>query len=58
MNNPITVQVVMPISVDKAWNAFTQPEHITQWNFAGDDWCCPSAKARMANDIGPIWPLR
>ncbi len=35
--------------VDKVWGAYTSPEHITGWNFASDDWCCPSA----SNDLRP-----
>lgn len=29
------------------WDKYTQPEHITQWNFADPSWCCPSA----SNDL-------
>lgn len=25
------------------WKAFTQPEHVMQWNFASEDWHCPKA---------------
>lgn len=39
----------MLASVSIAWNNYTQPEHITQWNFASDDWCCPTAE----NDMRP-----
>ena len=27
----------------KAWECYTLPEHIMKWNFASDDWHCPSA---------------
>lgn len=27
----------------KVWDYYTLPEHITKWNFASDDWQCPSA---------------
>jgi uncharacterized protein YndB with AHSA1/START domain len=27
-----------------AWSAFTDPNHVVNWNFAGDDWCCPSCR--------------
>ena len=30
-----------------AWSAFTDPNHVVNWNFAGDDWCCPSC----TNDV-------
>ena len=29
------------------WEAYTRPADITQWNFASDDWCCPSAEADL-----------
>lgn len=45
----ITVQATVDADVKTAWNAYTDPQHITQWNFASDDWCCPSA----SNDLRP-----
>lgn len=32
---------------DKVWELYTSPEHIVNWNFASDDWCCPKA----SNDL-------
>lgn len=32
---------------EEVWSNYTSPEHITQWNFAADSWCCPSA----SNDL-------
>lgn len=29
------------------WTCWTEPEHITQWNAASDDWHCPEA----SNDL-------
>jgi uncharacterized protein YndB with AHSA1/START domain len=40
---PITIQATIQASRDKVWDYFTEPKHITNWNFASDDWCCPSA---------------
>ncbi|HET9571285.1 MAG TPA: SRPBCC domain-containing protein [Bacteroidales bacterium] len=49
-NRPtITVEVTVNKPVQQVWNYWTKPEHITQWNFAGDDWHCPSA-TRVADD--------
>lgn len=31
------------------WEMWTNPNHITKWNFATDEWCCPSAE----NDLKP-----
>jgi uncharacterized protein YndB with AHSA1/START domain len=41
---PITVQTSVRATEEEAWKAFTDPKHITQWNFASDDWCCPAAE--------------
>ncbi len=27
----------------KVWEFWNQPEHITKWNFASEDWHCPKA---------------
>ena len=39
----ITVSVIVNAPLQKVWQFWTLPEHIKQWNFASDDWCCPSA---------------
>jgi uncharacterized protein YndB with AHSA1/START domain len=39
----ISVEVLIDAPVEKVWNAYVTPEDITQWNFASDDWCCPSS---------------
>lgn len=38
----IDITILKPVS--KVWDFFTQPEHITQWNFATDEWICPTAE--------------
>ena len=45
----ITVETTVNASVENVWEFWTSPEHIVQWNFATDEWCCPSAK----NDLRP-----
>jgi uncharacterized protein YndB with AHSA1/START domain len=40
----LTVQATVAVPIDLAWNAFTQPTHVVNWNNASDDWHCPSAK--------------
>jgi uncharacterized protein YndB with AHSA1/START domain len=42
MKIEIEAQVNAPIAI--AWSAYTGPQHITQWNFASDDWHCPRAE--------------
>lgn len=43
----ITIQVVVAADRQKVWNCYTQPEHITKWNFATDTWHCPAASNDM-----------
>jgi len=31
-------------SIENVWKMWTTPEHICNWNFAGDDWHCPAAR--------------
>ncbi len=40
----ITIDTHITTNLDKVWDFYTKPEHITQWNFADDSWHCPSAK--------------
>lgn len=44
MNATITISAAIKQERTLVWNYWTQPKHITQWNFASDDWCCPSAE--------------
>ena len=43
----ITVETTLQAPVKKAWQFFTEPEHITQWCQASDDWHAPYAE----NDV-------
>lgn len=43
----ITVQATINANTKKVWDYYTRPEHITKWNFASDDWQCPSATNDM-----------
>lgn len=40
----ITVEALISADVKKVWDCWTMPEHITQWNFASNDWLCPKAE--------------
>ncbi|QGW30082.1 hypothetical protein GLV81_14730 [Phnomibacter ginsenosidimutans] len=33
--------------IETVWQCFTQPEHVTQWNQASDDWHTPHAEADL-----------
>lgn len=39
----IVVDTKISAPIDNIWRAYTDPSHITQWNFASDDWHCPHA---------------
>ncbi|MEO7800346.1 MAG: SRPBCC family protein [Ginsengibacter sp.] len=43
----ITVENVINAPVEKVWEYWTNPDHITKWNNASEDWHTPWAK----NDI-------
>lgn len=43
MNN-ITVETVVHAPIEKVWAAWSEPEHITKWAFASDDWEAPHAE--------------
>lgn len=47
--NTVTVETTINAPVDKVWSYFTQPDHITEWYFASDDWQAPYAE----NDLRP-----
>lgn len=43
MENTIKVAATINADVNTVWNYYTKPEHITNWNFATDEWHCPKA---------------
>ena len=47
MSNRIKVAATINADAKKVWDYYTQPEHITQWNFAAPSWHCPSATNNM-----------
>jgi uncharacterized protein YndB with AHSA1/START domain len=53
----ITVQNIVNAPVEKVWECWSKPEHITQWNNASDDWHTPRAE----NDLRPggrfVWRM-
>jgi uncharacterized protein YndB with AHSA1/START domain len=40
----ITVETTVNTPADKVWKLWTNPEHITKWNNASDDWYTPWAE--------------
>ncbi len=43
----ITVETIVNAPIEKVWETWTEPKHITKWAFASDDWEAPHAE----NDI-------
>lgn len=43
----ITISTEIKATNEKVWDYYTKPEHIVNWNFAHESWCCPSA----SNDL-------
>lgn len=39
----ITVETIVNAPIERVWQAWNSPEDITHWNFASEDWQCPSA---------------
>jgi uncharacterized protein YndB with AHSA1/START domain len=44
MENKITVETLVNAPLEKAWEVFTNPEHVKKWNHASDDWHSPRAE--------------
>jgi uncharacterized protein YndB with AHSA1/START domain len=44
MSNKITVSTIINADLKKVWDYYTNPVHITKWNFADTSWHCPSAE--------------
>jgi uncharacterized protein YndB with AHSA1/START domain len=40
----ITVETSINAPIEKVWAYWTLPEHITQWNYATDEWHSPAAQ--------------
>lgn len=40
----VTIQAVIQAPVDKVWRFYNEPEHMTKWSFASEDWHAPRAQ--------------
>lgn len=45
----LKVETELRLPVEKVWEYWNKPQHITMWNFASNDWHCPKAE----NDLRP-----
>src|SRR6478735_8772984 len=40
----IKVHNIVTADINKVWDYWTLPEHIVNWNFASENWLCPTAE--------------
>lgn len=40
----ISVETTVEVPVEKVWEFWTEPHHITKWSFASDEWHAPKAE--------------
>lgn len=43
----IRIDTIIKKSISDVWNAWVNPDDITQWNHASDDWHCPKANSDL-----------
>ncbi len=43
----IVIGAKVKANAQKVWDYYTQPQHITNWNFADPSWYCPTATNDM-----------
>lgn len=46
----VKIDITILAPVEKVWDYFNDPKHITKWNFAHESWFCPSSE----NDLKPV----
>ena len=44
MSERVVIEALVNKPRQAVWHLFNQPEHVTNWNFASDDWYCPHAE--------------
>jgi uncharacterized protein YndB with AHSA1/START domain len=47
MPTKITVQNTISAPLEKVWQFYNTPEHITKWNFADPTWECPKSSVDL-----------
>ncbi|MEN9511678.1 MAG: hypothetical protein RLZZ370_1497 [Bacteroidota bacterium] len=52
----ITVEALIAADKKKVWHMYTDPKHITGWNFADPSWHCPAASNDLS--IGGVYCAR
>lgn len=44
----IVISTTIAAPIDRVWAAWTGPDDIIHWNFAAEDWCCPTAEIDLS----------
>lgn len=44
----IAIETTINAPIERVWAAWVTPADITQWNFASDEWFCPTAIINLA----------
>ncbi|MEK7394853.1 MAG: SRPBCC family protein [Fibrobacterota bacterium] len=52
----ISVETTVDSSLARVWEAWTNPVDIVKWNFASDDWHCPSSHVDLR--VGGVYGSR
>ncbi|MBS1553038.1 MAG: SRPBCC family protein [Bacteroidetes bacterium] len=53
----IVVETLINAPADKLWELWTEPEHITKWNNASDDWHTPRAENDLRAGGKFLWRM-
>ncbi|MCX8481168.1 MAG: SRPBCC domain-containing protein [Sediminibacterium sp.] len=56
LKNPIQVSTIINKPIEKVWEYWNLPDHITKWYFASSDWHCPAAENKL--EIGEKFDFR
>ncbi len=40
-NSNIRIEITVDLPIERVWEYWTEPQHITKWNSASDDWHTP-----------------
>ncbi len=41
----ISIASAIDARIDKVWKYYNEAQHIVNWNFASDSWCCPRVES-------------
>lgn len=52
----ISIDTEVNSTLSQVWEAWVTPADIQRWNYASDDWCCPSAQVNL--EVGGSFTYR